>query len=122
MDITPLVDTEQKIIQSYSEGSFRVSGEMYTSSILIAPHHCGIWNCGDDLSEEDFSALFDVVDDIDVLLLGTGARTEFLNPSLKQSLRDKGFHVESMDTGAACRTYNVLMTEGRRVYAALKVL
>ena len=56
---------------------------------------------------------------MDVWLLGTGAQARFLPIELRKSLKSKGYHIESMDTGAACRTFNVLIAEGRRVSAAL---
>ena len=57
--------------------------------------------------------------EIDVVLLGTGKIMQILNPALRRELKAVGLSVEAMDTGAACRTYNVLMAEGRRVAAAL---
>lgn len=56
---------------------------------------------------------------MEFLLLGSGARMQLLPKALRQGLRDAGLVVEVMDTGAACRTYNVLLAEGRRVGAAL---
>ena len=56
---------------------------------------------------------------IDLLLLGCGARMAMVPAGVRQHLRAAGVVVESMDTGAACRTYNVLMADGRRVAAAL---
>lgn len=119
MDITPLIDSDQQVIQGYSSGEIKVSGKSYHSPIFVAPHHTMLWDRGDVLSLEDFQPLIDVADSIDVLLLGTGDRTIFLEPDLKKALREAGLHVECMDTGAACRTYNVLMSEARRVVAAL---
>ncbi|MBL4588818.1 MAG: Mth938-like domain-containing protein [Alphaproteobacteria bacterium] len=119
MDITPLVDPSQKIIQSYRSGKFKISGDVYDCSVLVAPHHATEWVHADELCLNDFQPLIDVADSIDVVLLGTGEKTVFLAPELKQALRENGLHVESMDTGAACRTYNVLMSEARRVVAAL---
>lgn len=73
----------------------------------------------ESLKVEDFQALIDMKAELDVALLGTGAKIQFLPPDLKQALKEQGLHIEVMDTGAACRTYNVLMAEGRRVAAAL---
>jgi uncharacterized protein len=56
---------------------------------------------------------------IEILLLGTGDRLRFPHPSLTAPLRAAGIGVEVMDTGAACRTYNILLAEDRRVGAAL---
>jgi uncharacterized protein len=56
---------------------------------------------------------------VELLLIGTGARMAQIDRTLRQALRADGVVIEVMDTGAACRTYNVLMAEGRRVAAAL---
>lgn len=72
-----------------------------------------------ELSVDDFEPLIAMRDEFDVVLMGTGERMSFLQPDLKRELKEKGLHVEVMDSGAACRTYNVLMAEGRRVVAAM---
>lgn len=125
MDITPLIPEGRQIIQGYGGYGFKVSGVTYTGAIVVTPVETRNWNAPDaftQLSESDFSTLEDRSDEIDVLLLGTGARGEFFSPTLRSALREKGLIVETMDTGAACRTYNVLMAEGRRVVAALMPL
>jgi uncharacterized protein len=122
MDLTPLIDQDSKIIQSYNNGYFKVNGEKYEHSILIAPHHVMKWVHGDNLSLKDFQPLIDISDTIDVVLIGTGSKTVFLEPSLKKELRANNLHIEVMDTGAACRTYNVLMSEARRVMCALQIV
>lgn len=122
MDVTPLVKDGAKIIQAYAEGNFRVSGEVYNSAVIVFENRVVSWNVNkniDALSIADFDALFEMKDEADVFLLGTGKTMAFLSPEIRQGLKSKGLHVEMMDTGAACRTYNVLMAEGRRVAAAM---
>ncbi len=124
MDVTPLVRKGQQIIQSYSGGVFKVSGQVYDHAVIVSPDESSKWSVGDvtdvsGLTEEHFSVFIDQSDDIDVLLLGTGADIAFLSADIRRSLRKQGLLVEMMDTGAACRTYNVLMAEGRRVVCAL---
>ena len=122
MDVTPLIKSDQQVIQSYSNGRFRVSGHVYDSAVFVAPHETYIWDFSgtiQDIQIQDFAPLFDAADDIDVVLLGCGPQMEFISPSFKQALKAKGLVLEVMDTGAACRTYNVLMAEGRRIVAAL---
>lgn len=122
MDVTPLVRADQQIIQSYADGQFRVSGEVYKGAIIVSPDRTLNWAFqGDvqDISAEDFEPLFDKASDIDVVLLGCGAEIQFLSVELKNTLKNKGLSVDVMNTGAACRTYNVLMAEGRRVTAVL---
>lgn len=129
MDVTPLVREGAQIIQSYSDGGFRVSGHRYDGAALVSSDKTVLWDLSSDaisdvkaLREADFSVLIDAAADIDVVLLGTGARMVFLDPALKRYLREAGLNVEIMDSGAACRTFNVLMAEGRRVVAALLVV
>jgi uncharacterized protein len=71
----------------------------------------------DNLAENDFAQL--AVHGLEILLLGTGARIRFPRPELLRPLIEAGIGVEVMDTRAACRTYNILMGEGRKVAAAL---
>jgi uncharacterized protein len=125
MDITPLIKEGQQIIQSYAGGVFRVSNQTYNNALIVAPHETVLWesvNSFDDLIFEKFQYLIDQADDIDVVLLGTGASMQFFDPALKEQLSAKGIVVDVMDTGAACRTYNVLMAEGRRVVAAMLLM
>lgn len=121
MDVTPLIPEGRQIIQGYSAGGFRVSGSSYDGSIIVTPTQTSAWAAKDfaALTESDFDSLAAQADDIDVVLLGTGGKFEFFPPQLRAALRNKGLSVDAMDTGAACRTYNVLMAEGRRVVAAL---
>lgn len=121
MDVTPLVKEGAQIIQSYANGQFRVSGELYSSAVIVRPDRTQGFGVGDfnDLQESDFQPLVDDQSNIDVVLMGTGATIQFLPSALKKTLREQGLHIDVMDTGAACRTYNVLMAEGRRVVALL---
>ncbi len=121
MDVTPLLKPGQQIIQSYAGGGFRVSGQAYQGAILIWPERTVPWALLSfaDLQVSDFSPVYEHDPLPDVVLFGTGSAQQFLLPALRQELRAKGLVIEVMDTGAACRTYNVLLTEGRRVVAAL---
>lgn len=119
MDVTPLIPEGRQIIQGYSTGAFRVSGQSYDGPIIVTPTKTQNWSAKNfsSLNESDFDALVDA--ETDVVLLGSGARGEFFPPALRAKLKQRGLSVDAMDTGAACRTYNVLMAEGRRVAAAL---
>jgi uncharacterized protein len=115
MDVTPLVREGTQIIQSYKGGAFRVSNVQHAGAIIVTPEQTRAWDVEPaDLSVDDFSVI-----EADVILLGTGARLVHLAPELRKALRAAGKNIEVMDTGAACRTYNVLMAEGRSVAAAL---
>lgn len=121
MDVTPLVRKGQQIIQSYSGGKFKVSGQIYDYSVIVSPEETIKWDAAafHDLDVSAFRPLFDKADEIDVVLLGCGAEIAFLPEKLRFELKEKGLQIDVMDTGAACRTYNVLMAEGRRVVCAL---
>jgi uncharacterized protein len=119
MDITPLVDAKSQVIRSYAPGQFTISGMVHKGAVMVFPDHVVKWNFSggaDQLTGADFEALKGA--ELDVLLIGCGAEGAFL-PELRRALKETGINAETMDTGAACRTYNVLMAEGRRVAAAL---
>ncbi len=71
----------------------------------------------DALAAEHFTALAEL--GVEIVLLGTGSSQRFPHPRLTRALIDKRIGLEVMDTGAACRTYNILVSEGRNVAAAL---
>ena len=124
MDITPLIIANQQVIQSYSNGVFKINSVIYKSPVIVAPDETIIWEIPNvesvlDLKLEHFKNLINDCNDIDVVLLGSGAKMAFLPRDLKISLKESGLNIDVMDTGAACRTYNVLMAEGRRVVCAL---
>ncbi len=121
MDVTPLLKPGQQIIQSYAGGGFRVSGQAYQGGVLIWPERTVPWPLSSfsALQVSDFSSVYEHDPLPDVVLFGTGSTQQFLLPALRQEWRAKGLVIEVMDTGAACRTYNVLLAEGRRVVAAL---
>ncbi len=125
MDVTPLIKTGQQIIQSYAGGRFKISGELHDGPVIVMPAGTIKWDIKsstDDLknlSIDDFQILTNQAAEIDVLLIGCGSSMQFCPPDLKKLLKDNGLPSDTMGTGAACRTYNVLMAEGRRVAAAL---
>lgn len=121
MDVTPLIARDRQVIQSYSGGKFRVSGTVFEGAVIVTPEKAESWAAPgfDELAAGHFDSLSDKSGEIDVVLLGSGAVMRFLPPALRNELKNKRLKVEVMDTGAACRTYNVLMAEGRRVAAAL---
>lgn len=118
MDITPLMRPEQKIIQSYGAGFFRVSGEILKHAILITDENVIEWmGAAEPLQvSADILALKGTVD---ILLIGMGTNFPVLPPSKRAQFAELGMTVDIMDTASACRTYNVLTAEGRRVAAAL---
>lgn len=119
MDVTPLIPAGRQIIQNYNGGGFRISGKDYRGAVIVLPERTMAWPVVPDLSLTSFDILMPMVHDLDVVLVGTGSQQTFISPVLRAALKQKGLTIDSMDTGAACRTYNVLMAEGRRIAAAL---
>ncbi len=119
MDVTPLIPVGRQIIQQYRAGGFRVSGKNYDGAIIVLPTQTLIWPVTGDLSLSSFQILMPFSHELVIVLLGTGAVQQFIAPSLRQALKQQGLPLDVMDTGAACRTYNVLMAEGRRIAAAM---
>lgn len=120
MDVTPLVPQGSQIIQSYAGGRFKISNVVYETPVMVFPDRTVAWDVASDfiaLNVSSFSSFLS--DKPDVILLGTGKTHRFFTPDLRRALKEAGLSVETMDTGAACRTFNVLMAEGRRIVALL---
>jgi len=121
MDLTPLVPVGRQIIESYGDGRFRVTGVVLHGSILVFPERTLAWPVTDlsNVTAESLASVTDPAERVELLLLGCGPRMVQIPRRLRQLLGRAGIAVEPMDTGAACRTHNVLATEERRVAAAL---
>ncbi len=121
MDLTPTVPSGRQVVESYGAHRFRISGAVYEGSVLIFPTETLSWDIQgfQDVNPTSFSEVLERAGDLDLLLLGCGPRMQLVSQKLREPLRAQGIVVEPMDTGAACRTYNVLIAEGRRVCAAL---
>ena len=107
-------------ITGYGPGWVAVNGEKITSSVIIsAMGGHSPWNCTafDALQTSHFDLLADMAPEL--ILFGSGERIRFPQPQWLQSLYTRRIGVETMDTQAACRTFNFLAGEGRRVVAAL---
>ena len=105
-------------IDSYGGGGFRIAGAFHEGDLILLGPDPIHWDRG-DLAPEAFRAVIDAAERLDVLLVGMGAEIAPLPALTKSALEDAGVGVEVMATSAACRTYNVLLAEGRRVAAAL---
>lgn len=124
MEITPEIPQDRQVIESYGEGRFRISGRAHQGSVLVFPDRTLAWPVAamPELSIEALAAVVDADPPVEILLIGCGARLALLPGPLRQELRAHGIGCDTMDTGAACRTYNVLLAESRRVAAALIAL
>lgn len=101
-------------IDSYGPGFFRVDGAVYHGPLAVLPGGILPW---DGLA--DAQPFLAIADQIDVLLVGTGAEITAIPTAFQSTLEEAGIGVERMATPMACRSYNVLLAEGRRVGAAL---
>ncbi len=109
------------MIESYGENRFRVGGETYQSSILVFPDETTAWPVASigELSIESLLPVTGHPTKPDILIMGCGSRFTPPQQDIVSALREHGISLEWMDTGAACRTFNVLLAEGRSVAAAL---
>lgn len=118
-DIMPQLAANAQLIQSYGVGGFRIGNAMYESHVLVLPAQTQAWN--GELTIEALAPLLEATPSTEFLLIGTGARHEIIASELRQALRARGLAVDTMDSGAACRTFNVLLGESRRVGLALRL-
>lgn len=105
---------EAQPIDGYGPGFFRVAGNVLEGSILVSPWSVVGWGGFDDLATP-----LALVGKIDVLFIGTGSDIAHAPRAFRMVLEEAGIGVEVMNSPAACRTYNVLLSEGRRIAAAL---
>jgi len=107
-------------IHAYDAASVTVNGVVYRHSIVVPSRHAVLpWQVRDlqDLTAEHFDTVLEF--NPEVVLFGSGSRLRFVSPALHRGLIRRGIGLETMDTPAACRTYNILATELRRVVAVL---
>lgn len=109
-------------INAYGDAWIEVNGQRFSTSLLVSSLSGAtpeVWPVGQfsDLKVSDFDVL--TMMGAELVIFGSGKRLRFPPPVLLQSLIVRGIGVETMDTPAACRTYNILASEGRKVIAAL---
>lgn len=121
MDITPLVPEGQKIIQRYGDGKFVVNDAVFQQPLLVLSQNVFAWDAHKDADYKQLLTLIEQQQNhIEVLLFGMGEQVESPLPAhVKEALKSYHISMDVMNTGAACRTYNVLMAEGRKVAAVL---
>jgi uncharacterized protein len=121
MEIRLSIPGGTKVVERYGNGGFFISGERHEGSVLLYRDMLLPWPVG-AITEADFAQLAGFIGrdpPVEVLLIGCGPSMTLLPATLKNGFRAHGIVVEPMDTGAACRTFNVMLSEDRRVAAAL---
>lgn len=111
----------RKVVNGYGDGGFRIAGERIEGSVIVFPERFLAWPVT-SLAALDRPSLDPVIaaaDRVDILLLGCGDAVPIVPEALRAVLRESGITLDAMSTGAACRTYNILLTESRAVAAAL---
>ncbi len=118
----PAPDPAQvQLIRSYGPGRFLISDREWRQPVLVTPTATTPWNVAqaEELTLQSLEALKAAPVPTELLVLGCGARAIFVPPDLRAALKAAGLALEVVDTGSACRIYNVLLAESRRVAAAL---
>lgn len=120
MEIRPVISPGRPYIERYGPGGFKISGTIFPGAVLILPDGAQLWPAS-SMTGVTAESLKPAADHggIEILLLGCGRQMHLVPRALRAALRAVGIVVDAMDTGAACRTYNVLVSEERRVAAAL---
>ena len=114
MQMHEVTFSEATPIDGYGPGFFRVGGKVLEGAVLVTSGQVRGWG-----GYEDTAPLLEIAGQVDVLFIGTGAETAHMPADLRQTLEEAGLGVEVMHSPAACRTFNVLLSEGRRIAAAL---
>jgi uncharacterized protein len=114
MRLTEVTYGTAKAVEGYGPGFFRVAGHVLRGPCLITPWDAGPWG-----GFGDTEAPLSLVGQVDVLFVGTGASIAHVPATFRAALEEQGIGVEVMASPTACRTYNVLLGEGRRVAVAL---
>lgn len=103
-----------RVVDGYGPGFFRISGEVIEGPLLLRPQSVTAWG-----GLGDTAPLFALEGEVDVLFIGMGGEIAPLPAPLRSALEEVGIGLEIMASPPACRGYNVLLAEGRRIAAAL---
>ncbi len=114
MRLNEIAYDDSQPIDGYGPGFFRIGGKVVQGPVMVLPTGVAPWG-----GYEDLAPLLAAAAGVDVLFVGTGSQVAHLPRTLRDALEAAGIGVEGMASPAACRTYNVLLSEGRRVGVAL---
>lgn len=121
MDITPTLTATSQRITRYGNGGFVVNDVAHSGGVLLLPATTQAWNISapEQITIAALQPVLEIIPKVEILLIGMGKGFQPLAQEIRQHFRAHGVSVDAMDTGAACRTHNVLMSEGRIVASAL---
>lgn len=122
MKLQPDRIDSSNVIGARGPDGLTINGQMHQTSVVVPwKGQVSTWNCSrvEDVRAEHFERVAELAPE--VVLFGSGSRLRFAKPEALRPLIERGIGVETMDTAAACRTYNILVSEGRSVVAALVV-
>ena len=120
MKLQPTITKQYQTVTGYDESGVEINALPFAYSLIVLPEiEPAAWPVAnfDALTVEHFAQI-DATNP-DVVILGTGSKQRFVHPKLTSMLTSRRIGIECMDNQAACRTYNILMAEGRRVVLAL---
>ena len=120
MKLTPTVTQQYQTVTAYDDAGVEINAVRFSHSLIVLPEVApAAWpvESFEALTAAHFAQIEAIVPD--VVILGTGRRQRFVHPKLTMALNARRIGVDCMDNHAACRTYNILMTEGRKVALAL---
>lgn len=122
VDITPKLADDAQLINGYGEGFFTISNQRYEGSVLVTAQETSFYEVK-DFTQIDIDELAEQLlsydPEIELVLFGTGAMMQPLPPTLKAGLKEKGIASDVMDSRAVCRTFNILLSEERKVAALM---
>ncbi|CAN5196005.1 Mth938-like domain-containing protein [soil metagenome] len=122
MQFTLENDGSVNLVRGYTHGCVTINEADYTQSVVLMPDRIISNWAPAGVGELSAAHLADVLDlEPEIILIGTGERLEFPERGLLAIALERGIGIECMDTSAACRTYNILVHEGRRVAAVLLI-
>ncbi|MEX0282310.1 MAG: Mth938-like domain-containing protein [Arenibacterium sp.] len=114
MRLNEVTFNDAKPVDGYGPGFFRIGGEVFEGPVITGPAGTRPW-----AGYDETDTLLALAGEIDVLFIGTGAEIAHVPQGFRKSLETTGLGFETMNSPAACRTYNVLLSEGRRIALAL---
>ncbi|MBT5074475.1 MAG: hypothetical protein HOJ34_09975 [Kordiimonadaceae bacterium] len=121
MEFTEIKSSEEAFIAGYGDGGFRMGESRFEGSMLITPSGFYPWDVTEhaNITIKSLEPILKDHSGVEILIIGMGQSMAFLNKDIRHAFAKNDIAIEIMDTGAAARTYNVLLQEGRKVTAAL---